>query len=229
MNGLFLCFVLYPALTFSLTTLQVSFRRTYVREGRVERVCGVIYHCAEPERTVVKVEEPLEQWMVLEEGKLEIFYPQDRRAFRITGRTSGSLPFLEAFLMPLKDDYGLEGSGYSLSGHDVEGDTLITYWDPPEKLRKTLGKFILAYKGDKLIKTELRDPGGRTLARSIYCDHVPYSGAFLPTRISTVRFSPSDTTYEDLIYTEPKFDLPLPEEVLDFRIPEDVDVEEVRW
>ncbi|RKY63049.1 MAG: hypothetical protein DRP99_04855, partial [Candidatus Latescibacterota bacterium] len=105
----------------------------------------------------------------------------------------------------------------------------ITYWDPPEKLRKTLGKFILAYKGDKLIKTELRDPGGRLLARSLYCDHVPYSGAFLPTRISTVRCSPSDTTYEDVIYTEPKFDLPLPEEVLDFRIPEDVDVEEVRW
>ncbi|HID11442.1 MAG TPA: hypothetical protein EYP17_09115 [Candidatus Latescibacteria bacterium] len=214
---------------YALETLQVSFNRTYVQVGRTEEVSGTLYYRARPERTVVRVEEPLKQWMVLEGGRLEIFYPEERRAFRILSKHPTNLPFFQAFLGALKEDYGLRKSGYALLGHEVRGDTLLTYWNPPKKLKKALGRFTLAYVGDKIIRAELRGLRGELLSRVLYGDHFPYAGAFLPLHIFTVRYTRSDTIYEEITYREPKCDFPLPEEVLQFRIPDDMEVEEVCW
>jgi len=214
---------------YALQTLQVAFCRTYIHNGRTEKVSGVIYYRAKPEKTVVRVKKPLKQWMVLEGEKLEIFYPEERRAFRILGRAPFALPFLQVFLGALREDYGLGELGYVLSNHEVRGDTLFTYWDPSKKLRKISGKFVLAYTEDKIVKAELRGAKGELVSQVLYSDHFPYAGVFLPLHISTVRYAPSDTSYEEIIYRNPLCDLPLPEEVLRFRIPDDVEVEEVRW
>jgi len=212
----------------TVKTISVEFIKT-VREGNSKEVVkGSIYYQA-PDKIILLIREPIKQWMLLEGKLTTLYYPDERRAIQITGWSSTSLPFFQAFLGGMKEDYGLSELGYKLEGNEIKGDTLVTHWNPPEKLKGRLGEITLAVAANEIIYVESRDPGGQITAKVQYSNHIQYGAVYFPLQIVTTRYSRGDTTSERVVYGEPLFDKPLPPEIRNFKIPSGVKIEGTKW
>jgi len=222
--------VLYSAIPSQfLRTIQVEFERQYSERGIKETVKGNIYYQA-PERVTVIVTYPLKQWMIFEDTRLTIYYPNNKRAFQINTQSPISLPFFDAFIGVVKTDYGLTDIGYALCDYKTRGDTLFTYWSPPKKkTSRALGEFTLAYVSNKIVYAELKKRNGTIISKSFYKNHVQYGTTFFPLEIYTIRYMEKDSTFEKIVYTDPQFDRPLPPEVTNFRVPANIDIEKISW
>lgn len=222
--------VLIPLVSFaqSLGPLSVAFLREYTQGSAKERVWGTIY-CQPPNKLILQVTYPLEQWMVFEKTVTTIYYPASRQAFRIISRFGSYPPFVQAFIGVAERDYGLSSLGYRVRDYNIQADTLISHWRPPKGLSLFLGETILKIKDDKIVYTESRTVRGETLRKSTHKKHVGYQGTYFPMEILTTEYSRADSTFEKVVFSDPEFDLPLPEEVLNFHIPTGVEVKEVKW
>lgn len=212
----------------ALQTLQLEFERRCGGEGAGEVVRGNIYYRA-PARVVVLVTYPIKQLMILEGLEVTIYYPEEKRAFVIAAETTVLLPFFQAFLGVMDEDYGLTELGYTLHRYATRGDTLLTYWSPPTNVFKPLGEFALVYVAGKIVYAESKREDGTTISRSSYQNHVRYGAFYFPMEIANTRYAGADSTVEGVRYSNPKFDAPLPKEVVEFQIPLGVEVQEARW
>lgn len=212
-----------------IKTISVEFTREYSEDKTKEIIKGKIYYRA-PSKTVIKVENPIYQWMILEDKEMIIYYPDDKKAFRIINSWNPfSMPFFQAFIGVVKEDYGLTELGYTLANYETNDNSLISHWNPPKNLSKFLGEFILEFKDNKIIRAELRNAKGKTLSKSLYKNHILYGATYFPLEISIIKYLKSGSTFEKIIYRNPQFNSSLPLEVVDFKIPADVKVKKVKW
>lgn len=216
---------IYPQ---GIETISVHFTRILDTEGNKKFIKGNVYYQT-PKKIVLNVIDPLLQWMVLDSNVLLIYYPDDRKAFQIKNENPFSLPFFEVFLGINKDDFGLSEIGYSLSNNEIKSDTLFTYWKPPEQAKNTLGEIIVGLVENKLVLIEIRNAKKKILAKSTYYNHVRYNNSFFPMEIVTVRNLKKSSIYEKVIYNNLQVNIPLPKEVLSFKIPADIEIKESQW
>jgi len=212
-----------------IKTISVEFTREYSESNTKEIIKGKIYYRA-PSKTVIKIENPIVQWMILEGKEMIIYYPDDKKAFRIISTWNPfSMPFFQAFVGVVKEDYGLTELGYTLANYETNDNSLISHWNPPKNLSKFLGEFILEFKDNKIIRVELRNAKGKTLSKSLYKNHILYGATYFPLEIFTIKYLKSGSTFERIVYRNPQFNSSLPQEVIDFKIPADIKVKEVKW
>ena len=211
-----------------LQNLQTEFRRYYKERNKEEIIEGTIY-CESSGKITVVVDDPIDQWMIFEKKDLLIFYPVKQRAFRLISNDPVSLPFFMLFLGVAKEDYGLTDMGYRLTGYETNADTLVAYWDPPKQVSKILGGFTLRYVSDRIVYTELKKADGTILVKSVYSNHIHHGAHYYPQEILTVRYILADSTLEKVIYNNLQFGISFPEEVLNFTIPSNLEVEEIKW
>jgi len=131
---------------------------------------------------------------------MEVYYPNEKKAFRFTSKTPFQLSFFNAFIGVSKKDYGLLDMGYSLYSRITQGDTVVTKWSPPRSTSKQLGTFILIYAKGKLSSAELLSPKGASITKTFFSNHIKYNKIYYPLEISTVRYFETDTTYEEISY-----------------------------
>ena len=67
------------------------------------------------------------------------------------------------------------------------------------------------------------------MLRSFYRKHFNYGEHYFPMEISTTIFMDKDTIFEEIFYKKPIFNDTFPEEVRNFEIPEDIEIEEIKW
>ncbi|MCP4584241.1 MAG: hypothetical protein GY839_21725 [candidate division Zixibacteria bacterium] len=211
-----------------LNSIEVEFSRT-IRTSSTEQVSSGMVFFHQPDDLKMLVTDPIKQWMVFKDNQLEIYYPDDKRAFRITTLYPTGLPFFEAFAGVIKEDFGLSGMGYTTDSHRTEGDTLLVFWNPPEELADKYGQYVLGFVDNKITYAEARDTKGKATARSIYTDHIKHGGIYFPAMIKITKYAESDSTVETVTYTNPKFDQALPPDVINFKIPDDISIEELEW
>lgn len=216
---------MYPQ---EIETISVNFTRIIETEGNKELIKGNIYYQT-PKKIVLSVIDPVLQWMVLDGNVLLIYYPNERKAFQIKNENPFSLPFFEVFLGINKDDFGLSEIGYSLSHNETKSDTLFTYWKPPEQAKNTLGDISVGLVENKLVLIEIENAKKKKLAKSTYYNHVRYNNSFFPMEIVTVRNLKKSSIYEKVVYNNLQINVPLPNEVLTFKIPADVEIKESQW
>jgi len=208
----------------TIKTISVEFTREYRETNSKEIIKGKIYYKA-PFKTVIKITAPINQWMILEDKEMIIYYPDDKKAFHIISSVNPfSMPFFRAFIGVVKEDYGLTELGYTLANYETNDNSLISHWNPPKKLSKFLGEFILEFKDNKIIRVELKNPKGKTLSKSLYKNHILYDAIYFPLEISTVLYLELGSTFEKVIYKNPQFNSLLPKEIVDFKIPGDIEV-----
>ncbi|TET47141.1 hypothetical protein E3J62_02340 [candidate division TA06 bacterium] len=222
--------VFMPLVSFAevLTPLSIAFVREYTQDAEKETASGMVY-CQPPDRIILRVTHPVDQWMVFEDTLTTIYYPASRQAFRIISRFGSYPPFVQAFVGVAERDYGLSGLGYRVRDYNIQADTLISHWTPPKRFSLFLGETILKIIDDKIVFTESKTARGETLRKSLHKKHVRYQGTYFPMEILTTEYSRTDSTFEKVVFSDPEFDSPLPEEVLNFHIPTDVEVKEVKW
>jgi outer membrane lipoprotein-sorting protein len=212
----------------TIKSLEVDFKRI-LKDNESTRISRGTIFFADPDNLTLKVREPIEQWMIFEGYRIRLYYPEEKRALEISSQMPSNLPFFDAFVGMVKEDYGLTEIGYSIDRHELTNDTLYIYWNPPEAAAGQLGQYVLALVDNKIAYAEARDAENKVIAKSLYNDHIEHNGTYFPLTIKTTRYESSDSTLETIYYTNPQFNRGLSEEALNIKIPTDVEVEKLEW
>jgi len=209
-------------------TLSLKFEREVIQSDSTEIVKGLAYYQS-PKKVFIEVQEPISQIMTIDGDVMTIYYPVEKKAFRIKAKGPIPMPFIQTILSVMKDDYGLTEMGYTFANHEKKGDTLYTYWNPPKKLKKHLGKFVLGTADGLLVSAEARGPKGKTVAKSLYSKHTKLGEKYFPLEVRSEIYAESNRTEEHVTYSDVKFNVSLPAEVISFKIPDSVTVKEIDW
>ena len=221
-------FTVRPGITQTVRTLEIDFIRATAGNGTADTACGTVYYWA-PDTVKLKVTRPVRQLMTFNGNKTLIYYPDDKRAFEITSQSPSNLPFFDAFIGMIETDYGLTKMGYTIDHHETRGDTLLIYWNPPEAAIKMLGQYLLKLVDNKLIYAESRDSKNAIIAKSIYADHTTYGASSFALTINTTRYEEADSTMENVIFANPRFNQPMPDDAINLHIPDDIEIEKLEW
>ncbi len=129
----------------------------------------------------------------------------------------------------MKEDFGVCDRGYAFKNHQTKKDTLTTYWEPPYILSKTIGELKLVYVNNRIISSELKKKSGELLLKASYKDHVNHGEYYFPREINATLFADKDTILEKITYKNLVFNGSLPEEIVKFKIPQGIEIEEIEW
>jgi len=209
-------------------TISLKFERKVLQNNTTEIIKGIAYY-QYPHRVFLEVQQPIKQIMIVEKGLLTIYYPQDNKAFRIKSKGPIPMPFIQAILSAMKDDYGLTEMGYTLSKHEKRQNMLCTLWDPPKTQKKRMGKFILGTEKGLLTYAEALDPNGKTVIKSFYKKHIEFNGRHFPLESRSEINQESKISQEYVIYNDVKFNTALPNNVISFSLPDSVSIREIEW
>ena len=220
--------VLYAA---PLKTLSLEFTRELSENGETEHIAGTLHYDVKAARVVVEVTKPVKQIMVVKDNVLEIYYPVEKQAFRFISEGRVPLPFVESIIQTTQAEYGLTAIGYTLDKHDVVEEVLYTYWSPPEKAKDTLGSVILGMHNDRLISAEIKNPEGYIIGRSRYQNHSKIGINYIPMKVTSSTYDTKSEViqHEEIIYSNPAVNTKTPNPMLNFTIPESVEVKERKW
>lgn len=227
---LFFVFTLFLTLTASAQgAISGKFERE-VEDSHSNQITKGEFFYESPKKMTAKVSEPVNQLMFITENIMTIYYPAENRAFRIKSEDPIALPFAQFFMLAVEEDYGLEEMGYTLTKHEIKGDTLYTYWDPQPKYKKLLGVFILGETDRGIVYTEAKTPDGNPKVRSFYAKHIKQGNSYLPAEIYSEFYHESGgTTKEHLRFYDLKLDIVTPEWIQEFELPDSVSLKEVEW
>ena len=223
-----LCHVLHAS---PLKTLSLDFTRELTENDKTEYIAGTLHYDARATRVVVEVTEPLKQIMVVKDKELEIYYPVEKQAFRFISEGRIPLPFVESIVQSTQAEHGLTAVGYSLEKHDIVNEVLYSYWSPPKKAKDKLGTIILGMQDDRLISAEVKNPNGHIVARSHYQNHSKVGMNYVPMMVTSSTYGEKSEVlqYEHIVYSNPQVNVNPPNQILNFAIPESVEVKEVKW
>jgi hypothetical protein len=223
----YLLFVLFISQSFN--TLTISFVRTVENNNKKEISKGYIYYY-DNKTITLKITAPILQWMVISGNKTLIYYPEENKALNIKSQAPAVLPFFQAFIAIIKSDFGLSEIGFKLRKNEFKEDTLYTYWESPENLKNAKISYILMIYNDRIIGIKVIKQIEEILAELRFKDHYPYGGLYFHLKMDITQYqSKKITVYENIIYSNPIFDHPLPEEVVHFQIPENIETKEIEW
>ena len=214
-----------------LKTLSLDFRRELTEKDKIEHIAGTLHYDVKAARVVVEVTEPVKQIMVVKDKVLEIYYPVEQQAFRFISEGRVPLPFIESIIQSTQAEYGLTAIGYTLDKHDVVDQILYTYWKPPEKAKDKLGRVILGIHNDRLISAEIKNPEGYIIGKSRYQNHSKIGINYIPMEVTSSTYGEKSEVLqqEKIVYSSPKVNVEIPDPILNFTIPESVEVKEIRW
>ncbi len=210
-------------------TIFLKFERKVVQNNdTTEVVKGIAYYQA-PKKVFIEVQDPVSQIMFVDGGVMLVYYPVEKKAFRIKAKNSIPMPFIQGILSVMKDDYGLTEMGYTLMRHEKKGDTLYTYWSPPKELKEYMGTFILGTTNGVLIYAESRKLKEKATAKSFYSKHIELAGKQFPMEVRSEIVDGASRIEELVSYSDVKLNISLPDKVTSFKIPDSIPVKEVEW
>ena len=215
----------------SLKTLSLNFTRELTENDKTEQIVGTLHYDAKASRVVVEINEPLKQIMVVEDKALEIYYPIEKQAFRFISEGRIPLPFVESIVQSTQAEHGLTAMGYTLEKHDIVDEVLYSYWSPPKKARDQLGTIILGMQDDRLISAEVKNPKGHIIARSHYRNHSKIGVNYVPMMVTSSTYDEKSKVLqrEQVVYSNPQVNADPLNPILNFTIPESVEVKEIKW
>ena len=214
-----------------LKTLSLDFTRELTENDKTEHIAGTLHYNVKEARVVIEVVEPLRQIMIIADNALEIYYPIEKQAFRFISEGRIPLPFVESIIQSTQAEHGLTAIGYSLEEHDIVNGVLYSYWRPPKKAKDTLGTVILGMQDDRLISAEVKNPKGYIIARSHYQNHSKVGMNYVPLMVTSSTYGEKSEVLqrEQVIYSNPQVNVEPRNSILDFTIPESMEVKEIKW
>lgn len=217
-----------------LKTLSMDFTREitdFSINGTKERIEGTLHYDVEKLRVVIDVNKPIKQIMVAKENTLEIYYPDQKQAFRFISEGPVPLPLVETIIQSTQAEYGLTALGYSLNKHDIVDEILYTYWNPPEKAKEKLGTVILGIQNERLISAEVKNPQEIIVARTVYQKHKKIGIIYIPMQVIASNYGEKSEIIrlEKILFSKPQANSEKPNPILKFKIPQSVKVKEIKW
>jgi len=221
-------FLLFFQVELPFKTLIVQFSRETIGTSEQSNSRGEILFDRSG-KLVVNVKDPIRQIMIFEGKNLVIYYPVEKKAFRITAQTPFSLPVVSALMGSLYPNYGLDTMGYRLEKTEKKGDTLVSYWQPPSHVRNILGTFMLVEHQRKLIYAESKRADGTLATVARFDKYVRVNNMLLALQVEAQHISKDDIYIEKTNFDNPQFNKNLPDSLINFRIPSGIAVRELVW
>jgi hypothetical protein len=214
----------------SQTVEDISADFTLETAGGASRatVRGQVYYLP-PEKTIVKVTDPVLQWNVFEGSSLLIYYPQDRRAFRFTSRNRLLIPFSYSFIGIVKEDFGLADADFQLLKTEARAGILISTWEPPRQVRNIIGHVVVGLQGEQPILLEIYEPKGELSVRVAYGDYFESGFLRFPGKATVVQKKGEEQVVEVYRYHNYRINGGVPPEVSGFSLPDGIEVKEIHW
>ncbi|MBN1350543.1 hypothetical protein JXJ21_14095 [candidate division KSB1 bacterium] len=217
----------YPLQSQSFRTIQIEFTRILSQSNSEEIFEGKIFY--DGKRSILTIQKPLNQWMILEGSTTLIYYPDRAKAIKITSQNPASLPFFQAFVGLITEDWGLSQLGYTIEKNDIHADTLLVYWKPPTNAEKLLGRFIIALVDNKVVLTQLFNAKNQSIVKTTFRKHIRHRTQSFPLEVKSILNDQGKTITEVITYANPVFDQLLPEKYANFQLPADIEIREIEW
>jgi hypothetical protein len=222
-----LLIIISNAYSQNFDTINIDFTKTVKHGTSNEIVKGTFYYSEI--RTILAVQEPLNQWMIIEFNNMLIYYPDKNRAINITSQNPFNIPFFQTFTGLNSENLGLSKLGYTIDKNEIHGDTLLVYWQPPVVNEMKLGEIILSLVDNNIVVTETKDHSGNTNSYTTYNNYISHNDHYFPLLVNSTIYSEGETKTEIIKYTNPVFDQPLPDEITNFILPENAEIKEIEW
>lgn len=211
----------------ALQSVDLFFTRTVEKPTSSDRSEGEIYYQADGS-LYLKVDEPVNQWMVWSKDNLLVYYPEKNNGYRYLNVRSKNLPFFDAFISHYKEDFGLSDLGFTLEGNSTRGDTLITKWEPEDKkIKKVYGKFLLGSYNNRIISAQAYNKQGGLLRESYFSDHIAFNGKYYPRTIRLISHIKGQVQTEIVHYSNIQFNVQIPQRIQDFAVPQNANIREI--
>lgn len=210
--------------------LMVDFSRTVENPGEAkELVAGSLYYQA-PQTMMLEVKQPVHQWLFFKRQQLDIYYPEEKRAFHIMSETNPlNLPFATAFVGNSRENFGFPEMGFTVSRTETKDDTLWTTWAAPKQVEKYIKNARTAELKGKLLLMESFTADGKLSTRAIFKSHAKYNAAYFPMEIYNGYQSAKGWVKESVVFSNARTLKTLPDTLLNFRIPPGTNTKEVKW
>jgi hypothetical protein len=167
--------------------------------------------------------------MVFRGQGVTIYYPEEKKGFRLFSRQRQMASLPETFLGMLKDDFGLAEAGFTLTSNLQDDDSLRTYWLPPKSIRGNISRITQISREGLPRVLEAFDPKMNTVFKIEYGGFIQAGGHFLPTEVSTMQYIENKKVIQHIQYSEHIVNRELPDRYLPFVPPDDADMEDMQW
>ncbi len=212
--------------------MTAGFSRETSANGKTENALGSIFYSAAlgtGGKIILKVVEPVNQLMIFEGKNLLIYYPESKRAFLIESANPFILPFFQFFIDNTREDFGLSSRGFVFSRYEKKDALLFSYWTPSEAYKPFVSEVVLVHSDNALFMVQTKDVKGDLSSEFIYKQHVSLLNVNFPQEITIKTYENNSVSIEKVNLRNITLNGPLPEELINFRIPDDANIKKVRW
>ena len=84
---------------------------------------------------------------------------------------------------------------------------------------------------DRLISAEVKNPSGYIVAKTLYQNHSKIGVNYIPMKVTSKTYGGKSEVlqHEKIAYKNPQANAETPNPILNFTIPESVEVKEIKW
>lgn len=208
------------------STVSGHFELYRTSGNAVDSTTGDFYYFG-PEKMLINVRQPLDQFLLIEKTVISIYYPDDHRAFRLESEKPPLLPIVPGLLAALRSDNGIAEYGFKVKSQKMKADTIITRWFHP-KLKK-VGHYDIAEIDRRLAWTNYEMPKSDMRLFTYFQDYQVIDGINFPHRISSKLWNKEGLTLEEVAFSKIIPDAEFSDKIQNFRIPDDVPIEYKKW
>jgi len=200
--------------------LQGLLEREVIFKDRTETFAGKFY-LKFPDYFFLSVHSPLNQIIISRGDTTLVYFPDVRKAFQSLVKNPFD-PELAGSLFQAQRGWDLRGIGYTLSKEEAEGDTILRHWVPQQ--RAAVGAVAVREWKGRVVGVEVFDGDGRRMVETRYLRFLQSGELSIPTRIVSISLADGDTLSETIRYRRLRVNEEVPDSILNYRLPEDVEI-----
>ncbi|MEW6685763.1 MAG: outer-membrane lipoprotein carrier protein LolA [Candidatus Edwardsbacteria bacterium] len=218
--------VLLISLSQLLSPISGNFIKETKQGKKISEIVSGKFYYAPPSQLLFHVYNPLEQIFTFNGDTLILFYPKEKKAFKIKSlnpMVSSSVSSTWTF----NDKIDFSKLGYLFVKKQKMADTLYSYWVP--KGKSVIKAIIIGRLKNRMVSIEIDGVQQNQFSKILYTKHLQHNSFCIPTETYSIQCPPADTLIEHFTYQDIRFDIEIPDSISHFSIPNGIPVKEVVW
>ena len=215
----------------NIETYNISFDRSVVESDiLIDSYSGNLF--SNKEFLFVDILSPIKQNFIIKDNKTILYYPDENKAISIINDSYPIVPFFHTLKAFPLEDFGLSEKGYILDSTQFFSDKkiIISYWTPPKELQKNIYKLELSIKQNNIVDVKSFNKEDVLVSSIQFFNTNEYNKIFLPSEIKfTAMNSIGGLITETIVFNKIIINAPLPKEIIEFKLPDNIEIEEIEW
>jgi hypothetical protein len=166
--------------------LKASYvQEKYKDEVLIERLGGFLTYDFQSVKVVN--EKPIYQITQVLGNRMQIYYPQDAKAFEMSAQKPFDYPIVSNLTPLMNENYGLEELGFSIDSVYVKGDSTYTRWISTQKEQDNPIQFELVFVSQTLVTMRMQNSAATFTMTSYFSQYTTVGTYSLPQKIESLK------------------------------------------